>query len=320
MSDKLPEQGAQAAEKAVDQAKKAAETVKKELAAGTRRSENGIVKGVKEVDRFLLRLNKLIATPGGLAAFLSTSNYILYILAYLQPRTPSLSSLYYRLLAHLKLATPPPKVLVVNLAANPSVPPLAAFALLLSKCRTTLRLLGTLPLYAWLRSLSSGPKPGSDVVLHRIALAQASSYFTYQILENICVLADHGIVPPSFISFINRPTREPSTVRLYTFAYRFWLAGISCDFLRLAREAQIVSAKRANRSEEEKSEVIVKEEDKRVDRRWWMDAMIAGAWFPMALHFSGVTGGVPGWHVGWMGVCGLVAGGERMRGLWKATA
>lgn len=163
----------------------------------------------------------------------------------------------------------------------------------------------------------AGPKPGGDKVLHRIAVAQASSYFAYQLLENICVLADHGVVPVSFVARLNRG--EPTTTRLYTTAYRFWFVGVSCEFLRLAREAQNISAKRAARSQADDGEIATRE-DEQVDRRWWMDAAIAAAWFPMALHFSNVTGGVPGWHAGWMGVCGLVAGGERMRGLWRATA
>ncbi|KAJ4294206.1 hypothetical protein N0V90_007896 [Kalmusia sp. IMI 367209] len=271
------------------------------------------VSAVKQVDRLILRLNKLIATPGGLSAFLSTSNYVLYILAYLQPKTPSLASIYARLLALLKLSSKAPTVVLASNTA--AVPPFAALAQLLSKCRTTLRLFGTLPLYAWLRTLLAGPKPGADLVLHRIALLQASSYFTYQLLENICVLADHTVIPSSFIARLNRGT--PTTARLYTIAYRSWLAGVSCDFLRLAREAQNISRKRAARSDDERVEA--KEEDERVDKRWWMDLAIAGAWFPMALHFSSLTGGVPGWHMGWMGVCGLVAGGERMRGLWRAT-
>lgn len=317
MSDKLPEQATQAADKAVEQAKKAADVAKNEA-----HKVGGIGSvALKNADRFLLRLNKLIATPGGLSAFLSTSNYVLYILAYLQPSTPSLSTIYHRLLALVRSSPAPPTVLKTDPTI---VPPVAALAQLLSKCRTTLRLLGTLPLYAWLRSLSTGPKPGTDVVLHRIALAQASSYFTYQILENICVLADHGVVPASFIGLLNRSSRgktaSEGTARLYSLAYRFWLAGVSCDFLRLAREAQNINAKRAARSADEKADVSVKEEDERADKRWWMDAMIASAWFPMALHFSGATGGVPGWNMGWMGICGLVAGGERMRGLWGATA
>ncbi|OAG04324.1 uncharacterized protein CC84DRAFT_1217793 [Paraphaeosphaeria sporulosa] len=310
MTDKLPDQAVQAADKAVEQVKHAADTVKRETQAHGGVGGNAAA-AVKQADRFILRLNKLLATPGGLSAFLSTSNYILYVLAYLQPRA---SPLYTRLLAALKLSSSP-----VPLKADPNIPhPVAALAQLLSKCRTTLRLLGTLPLYAWLRSLMAGPKPGSDAVLHKIAVAQASSYFAYQILENICVLADNGIVPASFVARLNRS--EPTTARLYTTAYRFWLVGVSCDFLRLAREAQNISAKRAARSQGEKGEVATRDEDAQVDKRWWMDAAIATAWFPMALHFSNVTGGVPGWHAGWMGVCGLVAGGERMRGLWAATA
>ncbi|KAF2449041.1 hypothetical protein P171DRAFT_518460 [Karstenula rhodostoma CBS 690.94] len=311
MSDKLPDQAVQAADKAIEQAKHAADRVKREAHAHGGVGVGGnAAAAVKQADRFVLRLNRLLATPGGLSAFLSTSNYILYVLAYLQPRA---SPLYTRLLAALKLSSSP-----VPLAADPNTPtPVAALAQLLSKCRTTLRLLGTLPLYAWLRSLMAGPKPGSDTVLHKIAVAQASSYFAYQLLENICVLADHGVVPASFVARLNRS--EPTTTRLYTTAYRFWLVGVSCDFLRLAREAQNIGAKRAARGVEEKG-VQVREEDEAIDRRWWMDAAIAAAWFPMALHFSNVTGGVPGWHAGWMGVCGLVAGGERMRGLWGATA
>jgi len=163
--------------------------------------------------------------------------------------------------------------------------------------------------------LLAGSKPGADPVLHRVALLQAGSYFTYQIMENVCVLADHDIIPKSFVARLNRGS--PTTARLYLIAYRFWLAGVSCDFLRLAREAQLERKKRAARGS---AAAAFAEEDARVDRRWWIDLVIAGAWFPMALHYSSSSGGLPGWNVGWMGVCGLVAGGERIRGLWKATA
>ena len=143
-------------------------------------------------------------------------------------------------------------------------------------------------------------------------------------LENICLLADKGVISPSVVAFFNRTfkasTPNSSTVRLYSIAYRFWLAGISCDFLRLAREAQNIESKRAARTYADKAVAGVREADESEDRRWWMDAVIAGAWFPLALHFSDITGGVPGLHMGWMGVCGLLAGGERIRQLWGATA
>lgn len=168
--------------------------------------------------------------------------------------------------------------------------------------------------------LLAGPKPGSDPVLHRIALAQCVSYATYQALENVSVLADNGVVGKKFVALINRG--DSTTARLYLWAYRAWFSGVSCDFLRLAREAQLESRKRAGREKmmsEGKAVAVYEEEDKKVDAKWWTDLMIASAWFPMAYHFSSTTGGIPGWNLGWMGVCGLVAGSSRARGLWTAT-
>jgi len=158
-------------------------------------------------------------------------------------------------------------------------------------------------------------------VLHRIATLQASSYLTYQALENVSVLADCAAVPSSFIARINRG--DPSTARVYLWAYRFWLSGVSCDFLRLAREAQLERRRREARKKMQQDGRAVAayqdEEDKKVDAKWWMDLVIASAWLPMALHYSSSSGGIPGWNLGWMGLCGLVAGGQRAQGLWRAT-
>lgn len=135
------------------------------------------------------------------------------------------------------------------------------------------------------------------------------------------VLADNGVMPKRVISLLNRG--NPTTARVYLWAYRAWLGGISCDFVRLAREAQLHNQRKASRKSlresEGKSVEDYEEEDRRFDVKWWTDLMIAGAWLPMALHFSSVTGGVPGWNIGWMGVCGLVAGSSRARGLWAGT-
>lgn len=202
------------------------------------------------------------------------------------------------------------------------MPPIAALALLISKARTTLRLFGLFPLYAWLRTLLTGPKPGADPVLHRIAILQASSYFTYQALENVSLLADSGIVSPSLIARINRG--DSKTARVYLWAYRAWLGGVSCDFLRLAREWQLERRRRSVRARMQSEGKAVAEyqdgEDEKFDTRWWTDVMIASAWFPMALHFSSSTGGLPGWNLGWMGLCGLVAGSTRVKALWASTA
>lgn len=62
------------------------------------------------------------------------------------------------------------------------------------------------------------------------------------------------------------------------------------------------------------------DEDAKFDKRRWTDLMIASAWFPMAYHFSSSTGGIPGWNLGFMGACGLVAGSTRAKAIWASTA
>ena len=61
------------------------------------------------------------------------------------------------------------------------------------------------------------------------------------------------------------------------------------------------------------------EEDAKFDKRWWADLVIASAWLLMALHYSSAEGGVPGWNLGWMGMCGMVAGSTRVKALWAST-
>ncbi|KAH6001881.1 hypothetical protein HBI82_159070 [Parastagonospora nodorum] len=323
-AEKTEENAKAAVESAQQKAKAAADKMADAAARADPRDlkPRNILDGLKNVDRTILRLNKLLASPGGLSAFLSTFNYSLYILAYLQSKSLTLSALATRILALVRPACDDTKIPATTLINNAGIPPVAALAVLISKARTTLRLFGLFPLYAWLRTLLAGPKPGADVVLHRIALLQATSYATYQALENICLLADSGVISPSFIARINQA--DPKTARLYLWAYRAWLGGVSCDFLRLGREWQLEAKRRATRRQMVADGRAIAEyqdeEDKKFDGRWWTDAMIASAWLPMALHFSSATGGLPGWNLGWMGVCGLVAGGTRAKALWRSTA
>ncbi|KAF2001643.1 hypothetical protein P154DRAFT_619305 [Amniculicola lignicola CBS 123094] len=301
--------------KAVEEA---ADRVRAKAVAASSAASHDALSTVRQIDQTVLRLNKLLASPGGLSAFLSALNYKLYILAYLQTKSSSLASLSRQLVA--LLSNNPAKAPAAAIIAPGAVPPVAALAGLISRARTTLRLFGLFPLYAWLRTLLAGPKAGTDAVLHRIALTQCLSYITYQALENISVLADNGVIPTSFIARINRG--NPTTARIYLWAYRAWLGGVSCDFVRLAREAQLESRRRSiRRKMQDEGKAVAEyqdEEDRRVDSKWWVDFMIASAWLPMAAHFSSETG-VPGWNLGWMGVCGLVAGGSRAKGLWDAT-
>ncbi|KAF3036795.1 hypothetical protein E8E12_004529 [Didymella heteroderae] len=298
MSEEDTKPGAPAAEEIAEKAEhiedagsaveKKLEAIEKKLEVPIKKAPGSALKLLSDVDKTVLRINKLLAAPGGLASFLSTFNYTLYILAYAQTKSPSLTSLLQKFLSLVKTSSAVSKPSTATLVNAGAVPPIAALAVLISKARTTLRLFGCFPLYAWLRTLLAGPKPGSDIVLHRIAILQASSYFTYQALENISLLADSGVVGPAFISAINRG--DSKTARVYLWAYRAWLGGVSCDFLRLAREWQLESRRRTTRARMQAEGKAVAEyqddEDAKFDKRWWTDAMIASAWFPMALHFS----------------------------------
>lgn len=256
----------------------------------------------------------MISTPGGLSAFLSTSNYILYLLAYLETKSPALTRHAQTLLILLKQSSQSKTAVLV--AGDVTTSPIASLAGLLSRARTTLRLLGLFPMYAWLRTLLAGKKSDEDPVLHRIALLQCLSYIVYQALENIAVLGDNDVLSKRFVGLINKG--DPTTGRIYLWAYRAWLAGVSCDFLRLAREAVTEKKRRAERAASPVVIVGQEEGDRKTDERWWNDFVVAAAWFPMALHYSSTTG-LPGWNLGVMGLSGLIAGSSRIQGLWAAS-
>ena len=77
---------------------------------------------------------RLIASPGGLSAFLSTFNYTLYLLAYVESKSTPLKIRLYQLLN---------RTAAVPSLDGPSH--IAALGSLLSSTRTTLRLFGLLP-------------------------------------------------------------------------------------------------------------------------------------------------------------------------------
>ncbi|EME85835.1 uncharacterized protein MYCFIDRAFT_88426 [Pseudocercospora fijiensis CIRAD86] len=265
-------------------------------------------------DRILLRLNKLLAAPGGLSAFLSTFNYTLYLLAHLDAKAAPLKTKLYMFLnrnAALPKATPP-------VPTEPS--PIAALGGLLSATRTTLRLFGLLPMYAWARQLAQGPKPGQDQVLYATAVTQCALYIAFQGLENIALLTDSKILPASLTTRWTEKHGGKATA-LYTAAYRAWFFGFCCDFVRLFREAQLERNKRAERSSSEKSDVSIKKEDEKNDQRWWAEMVVPLMWFPVGFQFAALNDtGFPGFNLGLMGACGAIAGLGKTKALWDATA
>lgn len=203
-----------------------------------------------------------------------------------------------------------------TIPAGPSS--IAVLGSLLSQARTTIRLFGLLPIYAWARQLAQGPKPGQDTVLYATTVTQCALYAYYQFLENVCYLTDSGVIPPSWLAKFSKDGGK--TAGVYLVAYKAWCLGIACDFVKLAREAQLQRQKKARRSDAEIKDIDNYIADKEFNAKWWNDVIIPAAWFPMGYHFAQFNeGGFPGFNLGVMGVCGVVAGWANFKRLWDST-
>lgn len=187
---------------------------------------------------------------------------------------------------------------------------------MVSTTRTTLRLFGLFPLYAWLRQLMQGPKPGQDQVLYTTAVTQCLLYIAFQFLENVGLLTDGKVLPTSYTSRWTRSSGG-TTAKIYLWSYRAWMGGVLCDIVRLFREAQLDRNKRAQRTGT--TDVSTREKDDKTDQQWWAQMVVPLSWLPVAVHAS-KEGGVPGFNLGLMGVCGALAGLGRTADLWAATA
>ena len=226
-------------------------------------------------------------------------------MVYLEAKSAPLQARLYALLSRL---TGRPATGVLK-AGNAAQSRLQALAVLFSQTRVTLRLFGLLPMYAWFRQLLQGPKPGQDQVLYATSVAQCSLYMAFQFLENIALLTDKEVIPTSYTARYN-PSGK--TAKIYLWAYRFWFGGVLCDFVRLAREAQIESNKRGDKAEKS-------EDEKQIDKKWWSDLIVPAAWTPVAIQFS-TEGGVSWFNLGIMGAGGGIAGLGRTASLWAQTA
>ncbi|TKA64377.1 hypothetical protein B0A55_10346 [Friedmanniomyces simplex] len=304
MSDPTTEPGAPSAGVSSDIPPAAEKSV---AAEAKKRAPPRLLQLAATPDRVILRLNKLLATPGGLSSFLSTFNYTLYLLAYLESKSGSLRTKLFQLLNRTS-AVPA----LTSQGAQASH--IAALGTMLSSTRTTLRLFGLFPMYAWLRQLMQGPKPGQDQVLYTTAVTQCLLYMTFQFLENVGLLTDYKALPGSATTRWTASSGG-TTKKIYLWSYRAWMGGVLCDVVRLLREAQLERNKRSQRGG---SEVSVKE-DEEVDKKWWSQMVVPLSWLPVAMQFS-KEGGIPGFNLGIMGACGAMAGLGKAADLWASTA
>lgn len=262
---------------------------------------------ISNTDVTLTRLNTLLKTPAGLAAFLSTTNYALYILTHAHLTSPTRAQVINTLRTTIGL--PASKIPPAALKPTQPTSPLLPLALTIADLRTTLRLTGLIPLYIALKSLIKSRNKAKDSVTYTLQLAQVVSYIGFQLIENIYHLTNKTVINANWTN--TRFARLGGSAKLVTWSCRAWCSGITFEFLRLARQTQLA---RQPGSEYSQMDASAKKE---ADKKFWTDLFVATSWYPMAWHYS-VEGGI-GLNLGMVGACGFFANVGNFLRLWQET-
>ncbi|KAF2787038.1 hypothetical protein K505DRAFT_411630 [Melanomma pulvis-pyrius CBS 109.77] len=280
----------------------------------------------RSTDRTLLRLSKLLSTPGGTDALLCTVGYLLDLLSTLLSRTLA------------RIPTPTPTAALAsksNVVVRPHIPThtqrLAqlstaskALASTIADFRIFVRLWGLVGIYTWARStynLPALPPSATPTVrtLRAITWTQVYAGIAFQVLENGAYLASKGAIWTA-----DGDRGKKREARWWVWSSRFWAMHVGLEFLRLG----IVSRSRSRRGkgngvaekdeegDGEKEGKIMGEERRLEDWCWWRDAVSNAAYAPMTLHWSVEEGLLSELGVG---VLGVVAGGTLLVDAWAGT-
>ncbi|KIW03805.1 uncharacterized protein PV09_05105 [Verruconis gallopava] len=275
-----------------------------------------------ESDRFVTRVLKVLATPGGTDRVLCTTAYTLQLLsAIINSRLDAATERLARNLAEKASKALLPGETVVATFEPPAIAQLLArlansskkLATLISDYRIFVRLWGLLGIYAWGKSVWLDPP--KDKVLRWIAYAQVLVNVCFQPLENRAYLAGKTI--------IDRDAR--AQLRDWCWSSRFWCASTTLEFVRLWRQKKIWEAEdRAAASKEKRqgpentqADEEAKAARQEEERLWWKDLIVNAAYYPMTLHWSLETGLLTDMQVG---ILGMIAGGMGLREAWRKTA
>ncbi|EGD97488.1 hypothetical protein TESG_04896 [Trichophyton tonsurans CBS 112818] len=278
------------------------------------------------LDSTILRLNKFISSAHGTERAFATVGYSAHILHYALTRSRRLNQLALAALgrkpAAAAAAVSPPSKAAGGAAAASSHPHLLALASLVSETRTSLRLLGLLPLWAW--GSSTYKSPPADPVLRAIAYGQVLACVLFQLLENVAFLASKGVLSKRAVE------RWGSLSKWSIWSVRAWLVHVLLEFVRLARENQIAAAAEGQKSQASAKKDIgeaekgVREKTKEeavkmaANVKAWRKSMVNNlAWLPLCLHWS-VDGGI-GVPASLVGVLSLTAGAWGIHDLWLST-
>jgi hypothetical protein len=286
----------------------------------------------RSTDRTLIRLSKLLSSPGSTDALLCTTSYTLTLV----------HSLLSRLLEH-RLANVavdiaekadglllPGETLVATLPA-PATTKLIAQVIGSSKAlvgviadyRIFVRLWGMLGMYTWARGIYLDPLPQDartkDKVLRGLTWAAIATCCGFQILENGAYLSSKGVLTTASWAGDVGKAREN---QWWLWSSRWWAAYVGVELLRLGVTRYYKTPLSIQTADDgEKEDKLRREErlrqEKLDDWMWWKDLASNAAYAPMTLHWSVEQGLLSDWGVG---ACGMVAGGSNLLAAWKATA
>lgn len=246
-----------------------------------------IIRYAARTDEVLVRLERFFTSTSNVESFLAPLQYSACLISYLQ------KDLHAR-----------------------SASTAAALNDVVGGWRNTLRLLQIPVLYTVLRQLlSEAASTRGDLLIWRINVAQCMLYLVYQLLENVAHLIELGVFSSSTVP-INLYQNQTT---LWLHSNRFWLLGVSCDLLRLAREAQLQRSRRkVSSNSKEKDPTISAEQEKADTEKWWHELTMAGFTWPLCLHWS-LENGLSRFNNGIIGLLGVLASCETLRQLWEDT-
>ncbi|KAF3483356.1 peroxin 11C [Arthroderma uncinatum] len=254
----------------------------------------------------LVDIAPFISSAHGTERAIATVGYSAHILHY--------ALTHSRRLNRLALSALGRKVPSKSANSPASHPHLLALASLVSETRTSLRLLGLIPLWAW--GSATYKSPPSDPLLRTIAYGQVISCVLFQLLENVAFLATKGVLSKRAVE------KWGSLSKWSLWSVRAWLTHILLEFVKLAREHQLSSAERrkgAGTTDKGLGQSC-KEEAKKISlklRARNQKLVNSLAWLPLCLHWS-VDGGI-GVPASLVGVLSLTAGAWGIHDLWLAT-
>lgn len=286
-------------------------------------------------DRTLVRLAKLLSTPGGTDVLLCTTSYTLTLLHAI------LSRLLERRLADMATDIAekadgilfPGETLIATLPVSASTKLMAqtvgsskAVANIISDFRIFVRLWGVLGLYTWARSTYHDRLPADagrkDKILRGLTWAGIASCVGFQVLENGAYLSSKGALTTASWTGDAGKAREN---QWWLWSSRFWAAYVGIELVRLGvvHYYHIPSSSSAASAEGdgEKEDKIKAQERIKAEKAeswlWWKDLASNVAYAPMTVHWSLEQGLLSDLGVG---ACGMVAGGALLADAWARTA